>query len=262
MVQQAPARFPQETVHEPMGPRNATNKRGRNCTEIEESPARFLRFRDHPGAKEYLSEVDDELQPTAPLLNENLSRENRSGLPPVDHAHADSDPLNRFSFCTFVSQQALRSACKRRRLSSSGKKMELAKRLSRAGYNNADEINKLAEEYEAGGRMSEDGAEQCRGREPNFTKHDIARLCHVIVDPRHSVILRKLYNKPENRAELDAGRVDPWSREFVEMFNDPLFQPEPPIAAGGACQETIALIDPKIIKHRCSIMGTRGNGEK
>ena len=56
------------------------------------------------------------------------------------------------------SLETLQKACKRRSLSSSGKKGALIRRLEKAGVNNPAEIAKLAEEYGQEGPMSDSAA--------------------------------------------------------------------------------------------------------
>ena len=57
-------------------------------------------------------------------------------------------------------------------------------------------------------------------RGAKWSKHQTARLCHVVSDPRNSIILSWLYNRAESRAEIEQGRHDPCSNEFPELFND------------------------------------------
>jgi hypothetical protein len=95
-------------------------------------------------------------------------------------------------------------------------------------------------------------AEPCREREPNWHKNETARLCHVIADPRNAVVLQKHYNKPENRAELDRGRHDPWSHDFPTLFNDPTFRPDVPEISGGASQEELDQFDPSDVRNERS----------
>jgi hypothetical protein len=45
------------------------------------------------------------------------------------------------------------------------------------------------------------------------------------------------------RQDLDQGLHDPWSNEFLRLFNDPHFVPEPPEIAGGAVLLTIDRLD-------------------
>jgi hypothetical protein len=66
--------------------------------------------------------------------------------------------------------------------------------------------------------------------------HETARLCHVISDPRNPTALRKLYQRETNRAELDSGRHDQWSNEFMDLFKDPDFNPDVPEVHGGTVQ--------------------------
>ena len=54
----------------------------------------------------------------------------------------------------------------------------------------------------------------------DWSKHEAAPLCHVINNLINSAVLSRLYTKPDNRAELDRGRHDPWAAEFADLFND------------------------------------------
>jgi hypothetical protein len=63
--------------------------------------------------------------------------------------------------------------------------------------------------------------------------HETARLFHVVADPRNATALRKLYQRETSRAELDSVRHDPWSNEFMNLFNDLDFNPDVPEVSGG-----------------------------
>ena len=131
-----------------------------------------------------------------------------------------------------LKQSVLQQACKRRRLSSSGRKQDMVERLRRAGFNTATEVSRLAHKFERSGRLSfsdltatrnaASKEDPCRTRDPNFTKHEVTQLCHVLAQPKHFRVLSRLYNRPDTRAELDRGCHDPWSNEFVNLFNDDL----------------------------------------
>jgi hypothetical protein len=145
-----------------------------------------------------------------------------------------------------LTQGVLQLACKRVGVSSSGAKAVLLGRLGHAGRTSYAEIKKLAEEFEDTRERipSASGMGTSRDREPNWTKHETARLCHVISDPRNSTALRNLYNRAESRAEIDQGRHDPWSNEFPDLFNTKSYEPDVPLISGGAVQTELDQFDP------------------
>jgi hypothetical protein len=65
-----------------------------------------------------------------------------------------------------------------------------------------------------------------------------------VADPRNSTALRKLYEREENRSELDSGRHDPWCNEFIDLFNDLMYEPEVPEVSCGTVQELLDKFDP------------------
>jgi hypothetical protein len=83
-------------------------------------------------------------------------------------------------------------------------------------------IRRLADEFEETQKRLPQvhGKSTSKQRETKWSKHETARLCHVISDPRNSTALSRLYNRAESRAEIDQGRYDPWSNEFPELFNN------------------------------------------
>ena len=91
---------------------------------------------------------------------------------------------------------------------------------------------------------------QGRGRAPNWTKDDSARLCHVIADPGNAIILAKLYQRISSRAELDIQRHDPFVYEFCTMFNDSAFMPVRPVPVDGITEDVLLGIDPSKPRHR------------
>jgi len=115
-----------------------------------------------------------------------------------------------------VTQQVIQRACKRRRLSMNGSEKVLVKRLKDAGYSGVQIVTKLAEEFATDGVVSRGPNEglQARERQPNWSPSELARLCHVIADPRHATAVAALHQRFENRGELERGLHDPWSLEF------------------------------------------------
>jgi hypothetical protein len=150
----------------------------------------------------------------------------------------------------------LQTACKRAGVSCSGSKAVLVSRLAKRKFTDVESVQRLASEYDANPERMQNQGELgnsgicSRDREPNWSKNEYARLCHVICDPRNATALTALHNRPESRAELDNGRHDPWSNEFPEMFNDPQFCPDVPEISGGAIQEEIDQFDPAFWRHK------------
>ena len=123
-----------------------------------------------------------------------------------------------------LTQAILSCALRQIKLFGSGSKSILADRLGHAGVSDSTRIIFLARMWEQHKTVDPDlhanairvGAE--RGRASNWTKHETARLCHVIGDARHSTIVARMYYRIEIRSELDAGRHDPFAYEFFEIF--------------------------------------------
>lgn len=138
-------------------------------------------------------------------------------------------------------QLVLQKACRRTGKSSSGSKTMLVNRLCNSSIYSYESVEQLARDYELSGKSV--GEEAARKRSPNWTANETARLAHVLVDPSNSTALTRLVSRA-SREQLDAGLHDPWSAEFVTLFNNPAFVPEVPEIAGGAVQETLDKFDP------------------
>jgi hypothetical protein len=136
-------------------------------------------------------------------------------------------------------QANLVRACKRFRVSTSGSKSALMDRLSRAGLTTDVALSTASADWERLREPISLVGDRRERRGPNWTKHETARLCHVVADPRNSIALRKLYERDTNRSEIESGRHDPWSNEFMELFNDPAYEPQVPEISGGAVQELL-----------------------
>jgi hypothetical protein len=152
-----------------------------------------------------------------------------------------------------LTQDVLQQACKRAGVSSSGSKASLIARLHKNGHRSYDEVQKLAHDFHDTRERIRSGVPpvgEARDREPNWHKNETARLCHVVADPRNATVLQSIYNKPENRAELDAGRHDPWSNDFPDLFNDESYIPDVPFVSGGTVQEEIDAFDPAFHRHK------------
>lgn len=87
-------------------------------------------------------------------------------------------------------------------------------------------------------------ATSVRTRQQPLTPHELARLFHVLADPRHFASFRKLHVKPEMRSELETDCHDLWSAEFGDAFLDSKYQPERPDPADGVTQQVLASFHP------------------
>lgn len=189
------------------------------------------------------SSSDGEYQsPTGGGDNMNLSLEDDLPLggqqsPPLDDPQDDD--------LTRTTQAVLQNACKRRKLSSSGKKGILATRLIGAGFKSISQVRRLSEEFIASG-VDISALSNVRSKAPNWTKHETARLCHVINHPSNSTILVQLYNKPPSRAVLDKTRHDPWANQFADLFNDTSFVAVAPEPHDGVTTDILAQFKPNV----------------
>jgi hypothetical protein len=141
-----------------------------------------------------------------------------------------------------LTQTTLQKACRRACKSSSGSKKDLIARLDEIGHQTYGAIKDLADLLEKSGVRGETTGPSSKKRAPNWTANESARFAHVLVDPSNARALTKLMEKP-TRQDLDQGLHDPWSNEFLRLFNDPRFVPEPPDIAGGAVLSTIDRFD-------------------
>lgn len=168
-------------------------------------------------------------------------------IPDTPVAEPDTAPL------MAITQAQLQRACKRRRLSSNGRKSILLERLSSAAIKTKEEILSLANLFDSEGPLPSTGdstSGEARARQPPWTSSELARLCHVIADPRHYTAFERLHRKPESRAELDKARHDPWSAEFQDAFNDDGFQPHQPAAVDGVTVDILNTFDPLLHPHK------------
>jgi hypothetical protein len=152
------------------------------------------------------------------------------------------EPAIHFLPLASLTQTTLQKACRRACKSSSGSKNDLITRLAEIGYKTYGAINDLADLFEKSGVQGELSGSSSKKRAPNWTENESARLAHVSVDPSNARALTKLMERP-TRQDLDQGLHDPWSNEFLRLFNDPHFVPEPPEIAGGAVLPTIDRFD-------------------
>lgn len=145
-----------------------------------------------------------------------------------------------------ATQQILGKACKRMRLSCNGAKAVLVERLSKVGVTTKEEVGQLAHKFDTDGQIApaeSSVASTVRTRQPTWTPHEMARLAHVLEDPRNFVAFQRLQKKPESRAEIEE-RHDPWSVEFVQSFNSDEFLPERPQPYDGVTQQLLDSFDP------------------
>jgi hypothetical protein len=145
-------------------------------------------------------------------------------------------------------QASLVKACKRHRLSTSGAKSALLSRFKGAGVASNAALRTASNQLHMFQEPAERG-DAVRRQDPNRSMHETARLCHVIADPRHATALRKLYQIESNRSELDSGRHDPWSNEFMDLFNDPNFNPDVPEWRAGNMQCVLDRLRPEDVRH-------------
>ena len=132
---------------------------------------------------------------------------------------------------------------------SSGTKRKLSERFSGVEVSSAIHVRKLALEFQKSGADEAVDA-TAKQKAPNWTSHDSARLFHVIADPRHATAIGRLYNKIDTRAELDQARNDPWSAEFVDLFNSEDYNPVEPDGKDGVTDDTVLRFDPTEHPHK------------
>lgn len=135
-----------------------------------------------------------------------------------------------------VTQTFLASSLRRAGLSGSGLKAEIGAKSSQVGITDPKKIMKLAhmlEEQNGVGTEIQKNASRARIERrcaPNWTKQENFRQFDFIVGARYNNILHRMHQRIETRPELDAGRHDPISQEFFELFNDEDFIPDSPEA--------------------------------
>jgi hypothetical protein len=142
------------------------------------------------------ADVDDEANFTGPVI-----------VSPADEQNAGIDIAKH-------TQASLVKACKRHRLSTSGAKSALLSRLNGTGMASDEALRAASDQWDLLQEPAERGSEVKKRRDPNWSMHETARLCHVVADPRNATALRKLYQRETNRAELDSGMHDPWSNDI------------------------------------------------
>lgn len=111
------------------------------------------------------------------------------------------------------------------------------------GITSDEDILRLSKMYESEGINKDVGNGKSPDKAANWTKHETARLCHVLADRRHATILAKLYHKSD-RQELDVGSHDPWSEEFADLFNSTSYQPYQPEGESGVTDDILLDFDP------------------
>ena len=88
-----------------------------------------------------------------------------------------------------------------------------------------------------------------RVRAPNWSRHETARLCHVIADAKHLTTVTTMYQRVETREELDQGRHDPFAHEFLELFNSTDFTPSVPESVDGIPEDVLVMFEPSLHPH-------------
>jgi hypothetical protein len=151
-----------------------------------------------------------------------------------------------------VTLDVLQKECRRAGVSPCGFKASLIARLHKNGPRSYDEVQKLAPDFHITHVRIRSGMPpvgEAKDMEPNWHKNEIARLCHDVADPHNTTVLQSLSDNPENRAELGAGRHDPWSNNFPSLFDDESYVPGVPFVSSGAVQEEIDVFDPAFSCH-------------
>ena len=152
-------------------------------------------------------------------------------------------------------QSILSTALRRIGLSGSGRKAVLADRLERAGFTDSKTIMDLAHQWEThhsvdpSPEIDATRASASRGRAPNWSHHETARLCHVIADDRHLKTVTRMYQRVEKREELGQGRHDPFAHEFLELFSSTDFTPSVPEFVDGITEDVLATFEPSLHPH-------------
>ena len=192
-----------------------------------------------------LREPEQIIDPT--VSNRNRTNESLCTLSPETLPSTQQNHDNRPAIS--ATQALLQLACKRKRLSSSETKHKLSERLSGVGVSSAIHVRTLALEVQKSGA---DEAVDATGKQkaPNRTSHESARLCHVIADPRHATAISRLYNKIDNRAELDQACNDLWYAEFVDLFNSEDYNPVVTDGKNGVTDDLILRFDPTEHPHK------------
>ena len=121
--------------------------------------------------------------------------------------------------------------------------------MSEVGVFSAIHVRDLALQFEKSGANEAVDA-TAKQKAPKWTSHESARLCHVIADPQHATAIGRLYNKIDNRAELDQAGNNPWSAEFVDLFNSEDYNLVVPDAKDGVTDDLILLFDPTEHLHK------------
>jgi len=178
---------------------------------------------------------------------------------PLPGQHSTPSPSLQHDDLSKLTQETLRNASKRRKLSCSGVKSILATRLVGAGFKTLAAVRALDAEYKTLG-VDDSALSRVRQKAPRWTKHETARLYHVMNHPSYSDALIRLYNKPESRAALET-RHDPWVNEFSTLFNDPLFLPSIPQAHDGVTDDILSDFDPTLhpVKREGAVLKSRWN---
>lgn len=85
-----------------------------------------------------------------------------------------------------------------------------------------------------------------RKKAANWSKHETAKLCHVICSLIHTTVHDRLYVKPISIGELDRGRHDPWANEFSEVFKNDVSIPPAQEGHDGVTDDILASFQPHV----------------
>ena len=195
----------------------------------------------------------DEVSLTTALQPQVMNRSSEAGSvviaeEEVNDQHQCLRPRN-------LPQSILSTALRRIGLSGSGRKAVLADRLEQAGFTDSKTIMDLAHQWEkhhavdASLEIDETRAGLSRGRAPNWSRHETARLCHVIADARLLTTVTRMNQRVETKEELDQGRHDPFAHEFLELFNSTDFTPSVPESVDGITEDVLVTFEPSLHPH-------------
>ena len=131
----------------------------------------------------------------------------------------------------------------------------MADRLEQAGFTDSKTIMDPAHQWETHHavdpslEINATRTGESRGRAPNWSRHETARLCHVIADVRHLKTVTRIYQRVETREELDQGRQDPFVHEFLELFNSTDFTPSVPESVDSITEDVLVTFEPPLHLH-------------
>lgn len=144
-----------------------------------------------------------------------------------------------------ATQDVLPDLCQRRILSSTGSEAVLASRLIAYGFETIDDLKNLANQFKNEG-VDKLVWTSMREKSPNWTKHEIARICLVISNPAHGDTLALVYTKCSSNVEIESCLHGPWVNKLVDMFNDLSFHTHRSDFHDSVRPDLLMQFDPKI----------------